>query len=272
MLSLLKHELRSRWGAVLGWGLGLAAFGAMYTSIYPQVAEDMAGLADLQLYAAMGINVASFEGFIASSVVQFIPVLLGIYAIITSTGALAGEEEDGTLELIAAMPVARWQIVIAKAAAIGITLLLIVIVAGLLNAVALNAVKATTQVEVTLGELFVAVLNGWPITFAFAMLGLLLSAWLPTRRAASLSLAAVFIASYFGETLPGLVDGVGFLETFSLFTYFDSTATAFSDGPQAGDIVVLLAAAAVFLGLAMVAFQRRNLTVHAWPWQRPRLS
>lgn len=31
MLSLLKHELFSRWGAVLGWGIGLALYGVMMT-------------------------------------------------------------------------------------------------------------------------------------------------------------------------------------------------------------------------------------------------
>ena len=39
MLNLFKHELGSRMWTIFGWGIGLALFGAMYTSIFPEVAE-----------------------------------------------------------------------------------------------------------------------------------------------------------------------------------------------------------------------------------------
>ena len=269
MLSLLKHELLSRWGAVLGWGLGIGAFGSMYISIFPQVAEEMQSLSDLQIYAAMGIELGSFEGFIASSAVQFIPILLGIYAIITSSSTLVGEEEDGTLELIAAMPISRWQIVLVKAVALSIIMALILLIAGILDVIALNAVASTTEVDVTLEQMFGVVLNAWPISFAFAMMGLFLGGWLPTRRAASLTLTAIFVASYFAETLPGMVPELDFIEPFSLFTYFDSSSNVFIEGVQAGDVLTLIGVGVAFLILAVLSFQRRNLTVHTWPWQRP---
>jgi hypothetical protein len=67
MLNLLKHELLSRWVAIVGWGIGLALFGSMYIFIFPEVAEQMAGLAGLSIYKAMGIEMGTFESFIASS-------------------------------------------------------------------------------------------------------------------------------------------------------------------------------------------------------------
>jgi ABC-2 type transport system permease protein len=271
MVNLLKHELRSRLGAIVGWGIGLVLFGSMYTSIFPEVSEEMAGLADLSIYQAMGIEIGSFEGFIGSTVVLFIPIILGIYAILTSTQTLAGEEEGGTLELVLAMPLSRWQIVTMKAIALAVTTLFILIIAGLGNALVLNAIKATVEVDVTPTQLFIAVLNGWFVTLAFMMTGMFLGAYLPTRRTAALTMTVIFIASYFGENMASLVESIDFIKPFSLFTYFDSSSAVFTDGVQAADVGVLLSVAVFFFGLALLSFQRRDVTVGAWPWQRARV-
>jgi ABC-2 type transport system permease protein len=256
----------------VGWGVGLILFGAMYTSIFPEVGEEMASLSDLSIYQAMGVEIGSFEGFIGSTVVLFVPIILGIYVIITSTQTLAGEEDSGTLELVLAMPLHRWQIVSMKALALAVTSLLILVIAGLGNALVLQAIKATVEVNVTAIQLFVAVLNGWPITLAFAMMGLFLGAFLPSRRTAALTLTVVFIASYFGENLTALVQSLDAVKPFSLFTYFDSSTTVFSEGVQGEDVALLLGVAAVFFLLALLSFQRRNVTVGAWFWQRPRIE
>jgi ABC-2 type transport system permease protein len=272
MLNLLKHEIQSRLGAIVGWGIGLALFGAMYTSIFPEVADEMAALADLSIYQAMGIELGSFEGYIGSTVVLFIPIILGVYAIITSTQTLAGEEDGGTLELVLAMPMHRWQIVSTKAIGVGVACFFALVIAGIGNALVLNVIKASTEVDITPLQLFVAVLNGWPITLAFLMMGLFLGAYLPSRRIAALVLTVVFIASYFGENMAGLVESLDPIKPLSLFTYFDSSETVFSEGVQASDVLILLGVAAVFFALALLSFQRRNVTVGAWPWQRARIS
>lgn len=271
MFNLLRHELRSRRGAIVGWGIGLALFGAMYTSLYPEVGDEMAALGDLSIYQAMGVEVGSFEGFIGSTVVLFVPIILGIYTIMSSTQTLAGEEDSGTLELVLAMPLHRWQIVSVKALALAVSSLLMLVIAGLGNALVLQAIKALVEVNVTPAQLFVAVLNGWPITLAFAMMGLFLGAILPSRRTASLVLTVIFIASYFGENMASLVDSLNWVKPFSLFTYFDSSAAVFSEGVQGGDVALLMGAAVVFFFLALLSFQQRNVTVGAWFWQRARI-
>lgn len=272
MFNLLRHELQSRIGAILGWGIGLALFGAMYTSLFPQVSEQMSALADLSIYQAMGVQLGSFEGYIGSTVVLFAPIILGIYGIITSTGTLAGEEDSGTLELVLAMPLHRWQIVTMKALAIAVATFLILVIAGAGNALVLAQIKRTVAVDVTPWRLFVAVLNGWPITMTFVMIGLFLSAYLPSRRAAALVLTVIFIASYFGENVAGLVTSLEFLKPISLFTYFDTSPSVFQQGVVAGDVLFLLLIAALFFFLALLSFQRRNVTVGAWPWQRAEIE
>jgi len=271
MFNLLRHELQSRTSAVIGWSIGLILFGAMYISIYPEMESQMAGLADLSIYQAMGIAIGTIEDYIGSTVILFFPILLCIYGIITSTGTLAGEEDNGTLELVLAMPMYRWQIVAVKALAIGVVAFLILLISGLGNVLVLNAVKASVEVDITGGQLLRAVLNGWPITMAFMMMGMFFGAYLPNRRVAAMLITVILVASYFGENLGGMVASLEFIKPYSLFTYFDSSAAVFSQGVNPGDFWLLIGVAAVFFGLTVLSFNRRNVTVGAWPWQRARV-
>jgi len=270
MLSLLKHELLSRWRAMLGWGVGLALFGAMYISIYPQVSEQMAQISDLAIYEAMGIEMTTFEGYIASVVLSYVALLLGIYAIVTSTKTLAGEEDAGTLELVMAQPLSRWQIVAMKTAGIAVAMFAALVVAAIGDAIVLQAIRSTTSVNVTPLELGLAVIGAWPITMAFVTFGIFLGAFLPSRRIAAIVATVVFVASFFAEGISGMTESLKPIKPFSLFAYFDSTATTFTEGVAVSDVAVLLIVALVFFVLALIGFQRRDVTVGAWPWQRMR--
>lgn len=109
MINQLIHEIKSRWIAILSWGFGLILFGVIYISIFDGMYEQMTVFRDLSIYKAVGMQLGSVEGYIAFAVLAYISVLVGIYCIVTSTSTLAGEEDNGTLELIVAMPLGRWQ-------------------------------------------------------------------------------------------------------------------------------------------------------------------
>ena len=272
MLSLLKHELWSRRGAVLGWGIALALYGIMYIAIYPEFSEkmDLAALSNISFYKAFGIEMASFEGWIASSVVQYIALMLAIYAIITSSATLAGEDDRGILELVVTMPLKRWQIVAMKAAALAVVSFLILVIAAAGSVLALYWIRNSVSIDITAGQLFIAILSGWPITLALLMIGLFWSAWLPSRLAASMVTTIIYLVCYFGEVLVGFVAPLEEFKRLSLFYYFDSSSAVFSKGVQASDVGILLGVAAFFFALALFSFQRRDVTVGQWPWQRAR--
>ena len=275
MFSLLRYELISRWPALLGWGVGLALFGALYIGIYPQFGEQMQALMDIldiPIYRAMGIDMGSFEGFMASSVIQFIPLTLAIYVVISSTDTLAGEEERGTLELVLAMPLRRWEIVSMKAIALIVISFFILIITAVGDIVVFQWMRTQIEVDVTATQLFVAILDVWPITVAFLMIGMFLSTFMPTRRIASMTLTTIIIVSYFAEILAGIVNSLDFLKPWSLFSYFDSTANLFLVGVKTSDVMVLLGVSVVFFGLTVLSFQQRDITVGLWPWQRAKMS
>lgn len=268
MLSLLRHELLSRWVVVLGWGFGLGIYGVMYVGIYPEAGEEMAALADISFYKAFGIELNTFEGFIASTLIQFTPVMLAIYVIMASTATLAGEDDRGTLELLVTTPLKRWQIVTVKAAALVVVSFLILAIVGMFSALTLIWIKRSVEVDIDAAQLFISILSSWPITLAFLMIGIFFGACFPNQISASVATTVVFLVSYFGAILTGYVESLNVVRPFLLFAYFDSSAELFSKGVQASDVSVLLGVAAFFFVLALLSFQRRDITVGQWPWRR----
>lgn len=270
MFNLFKHELTSRWVSILSWGFGLTLFSAIYIGVYPDMADEMGSLADLSLYQAMGIDLASFAGFIASIVVQILPIILGIYVILLATGTLAGEEENGTLELIVALPLKRWQIIAMKTASLLVVILLIMLILSAGSALVLQSVISSAEltIDVTPIQLFWALLGTYPMMIALFGMSLFLASFMPSRRLALVGMFSFYLASYLINSIAGLVESLAWLEALSIFAYINTTATVFTAGVDPFNLLVLLAIGAFFFALALWSFQGRNITVGQWIWER----
>jgi ABC-2 type transport system permease protein len=261
------QELKFRRNTVLGWGLGLCFFPIVYLGVYPQVAEEMQSLADLEIYQAMGVSLGSFEDWVASVVILFVPLLLSIFTVINGTGTLAGEEEDGRLEMIVTLPLPRWQIVTSKAVALCVTTFIILLIVSLVSAAVFLAIESQIESDIAAMEVAAGLLSTWPLVFAVAMLSMFLATFCPRRRTAALLAAIIIVVGYFGNNLGNTVSSLDSVQPFFLFSYLDFTGTAITEGQSGGDLLVLLSVGLVAFALALFFFQRRKLTVGAWPWQ-----
>lgn len=273
MLRLLLQELRFRLGGIIGWSIGLALLPAMYVSVYPQIAGELSGLQDIMdlgIYQALGMSFGTFEEWVASTVINVVPIVLAIYVILDATGTLAGEEDDGRLELIVALPIPRWQIIGVKALAHGIALFIILVLVSLASTLVFLSIESQVETIITAGDLFVGLLYAWPLVMALGMIALFLGTVTPSRRLAALLAAAVMVTSYFGNNLAAQVSSLEAIQPLFLFYYYEFTAALFTDGPNTTGLITLLLIAAVAFLLAVFFFNRRDLTVGHWPWQRAR--
>lgn len=270
MVRLIWQELKFRRNAIIGWSLGLCFFPLVYIAIYPSVAEEMAGLADLEIYQALGMTLGTFPDWVGSILIIFMPLVAAFYAMINGTGTLAGEEEDGRLEMVVALPLPRWQIVTAKAAALAISSFIMFVVVAAVSALVFLSIESQVETELTALDLFTAVLFAWPLVFAVGMISMFLAAFAPSRRIALAIAAAILLVSYFGNNLAGSTAALEPFEPLFLFTYLDASGRAVLAGQQAGDMLVLFTVSLAAFALALFFFQQRNLTVGAWPWQRTR--
>jgi len=272
MLRLIWQEMKFRRGAIIGWGLGLCFFPIVYIGIYPSVADQMAGFADLEFYKAMGMSLGTFEDWVASILIALMPLVASIYAISNGTGTLAGEEEDGRLEMVVTLPLPRWQIVTAKAIALTFSSLIIYSIVSGVSVLVFKNIESQIETNLVAMDMFRAVLSAWPLVFAVGMIGMFLSAFCSSRRFASTISAAILVVSYFGNNLSHSTTELEPFKPFFLFTYLEATAKAVTEGQQAGNVMVLLSIGLVSFALALFFFQIRNLTVGAWPWQRAKIE
>lgn len=275
MVNLLLDEFRSRRTAIIGWGIGISLFAGYIIALYPEFAEPLQNfnLEDIALYEAMGdfSDIGSFKGFVTAEVFTFLPLLLAIYAIVNGTGTLAGEEDDGILEPLLALPIPRWQIIFTKWLALNTALLLILLIVGLASAISLATLPSDVNTGgVDTGSMVLALIGTWPILLFYATLSLFLGAFMPSRRTASVAATVVLVVSFFGNNLADLVSWLGDIQFLFAFNYY-RPGTMLVDGLDIADSAILLVSSTVLLGLALFAFQRRNVTVGAWPWQRGRM-
>lgn len=272
MFRLLWQELRLRRNAIIGWGLGLCFFPIVYLGIYPQVAEEMQDLADLEIYQAMGVNLGTLEDWIGSVVILFVPLLAGVFAVINGTGTLAGEEEDGRLEMIVTLPLPRWKIVTAKAIALSITTFIILVIVSLVAGMVFIAIESQIETDIMAMDVGFGLLQSWPLVFAIGMISMFLAAFCSRRRIAALIAAVIIIVSYFGTNLGNTVSSLESLQPLFLFNYLDFTGTSITEGQLTSDMLILMGIGLAAFALALVFFQLRRLTVGAWPWQRDRVG
>jgi hypothetical protein len=135
-----------------------------------------------------------------------------------------------------------------------------------------QGIESQIETEMVGMDLFTAVMSAWPLVFAMGMISMFLAAFCSNRRIASMVAAAILVISYFGSNLAASTTALEPFEPFFLFTYLDAAGQAVRDGQQTSDLFVLIAVGLVGLALALFFFQRRNLTVGAWPWQRAQVS
>lgn len=273
MINLLRHELRVRRGGAIGWALGLGLFCAIYTLIYTVLPDEVRQIDPraVALLNSLGIQTfATYEGFILGTMFNFLPLLVGLFGAMIGIGALAGEEDEGTLELLAALPVSRVQLVLIKALALCISAALVMIFDGLIAAGVFSLLDLDTPV--TALDMFLTTQSLWLIAFVFLAIGLFLGAYLPTRGVAlGAAMAAVFL-SFFGDNLAGMAPVLEPLQPFLPHFHFESIVQMLVGDVAWREVGILLAIGAGFIALAVLTFRRRNLTVGAWPWQRPRLT
>jgi ABC-2 type transport system permease protein len=275
MFKLLYYELRARRWAMVGWGLGLGIFAGYIIILFEDFAEQLAGfnIEDIAIYEMLGDfgDFSTFTGFVSAEVFTFLPVLLAVYAIINSTGTLAGEEDSGRLEPIIALPLPRWKLVISKFLGLAIALLVILIVVALATVIAFYSLPESVNTgSVAAADLATATVALWPLLLFFGALGLFLGGILPTRRAASVTATIVLVVGYFGNNLAGLINFLEDVDFLFPFKYY-SGREILNNGINIEDTLIMLAASAILLTLAVLAFQKRNVTVGNWPWQRARI-
>lgn len=270
-LTLFLHELRLRRNTILAWAIPMGLFFAFYLSFFPTMADQMTEFdpSAFALYDLMGLtgDIAQFNGYVTGTLLNFFPIILGIFVMFMGTFTLSGEEEQGTLELLVTLPVPRWQLALAKLFAILTGLVFIVLVAATFAGLTFLAIRTQFDNEYTFWQVFSAFLNGLPIAILFLALAMFLAAVFPTRGPALGIGIVLIVGGFFANNLFRQIDTLKSLRLLTPFYYYDFTRDGFGNGFLLGPALPLLIVALVLFAAAFWAFNRRPLTTGLWPWQ-----
>lgn len=248
-----------RW-TVLAFVVGLLGLAFFLVYIYPSVAtaqKDVFGGLDPEAAKALLGNVAlagTPEGYINIQLISFAPLFVAVFLIIVTSAAIAGEDDDRTLGTLLARPVPRWRILSDKALAIGLGML--AIVGALIGGAVLGAWVA--GVDISLGQLALAVALTIPFGIWLLGFGLFCSALFGSRLVAALIATAVVAFSYM---LNSSTEFVHSLEKYNRFWpfYYYGWGQPMTDPVKWVNAGILCLAGLIFFVLALAAFQRREV-------------
>ena len=265
MLSnvFLKSLLDERW-AMTCWASGLGLFAAMMIAFFPSIrgnadfnvmlesyAEDLMALFGLTELT----DVTSAVGFLNAELFGFMcPLLFVIHGVVQGSGAIAGEEGRGTLEILLTEPISRGKLVAQKAAAM------------VTNSVVLGLVLWAVLVIGALAiDMEVSVAHLAAVTFSTVLLGVTFGALafcagcFTGKRSTSVAIVSgVAVVTYLLNAASGIVSYMQVAKWLSPFFYYNG-ANPLANGLHPGHTAVLLATIAMLLGAGYLGFTRRDL-------------
>ena len=257
-LPVLAHVLRESRRSVGLWAIAVAAVASLYTASWPAVGgskADVVAALPPGLVTALGLGeIGTPGGYLSSTVYGILgPALLLVSAIGRAAAVLAGEEQDGTLELELTHPVSRTRVYAER--------LLGVWVCSAALAAALTLAVAVVGVAVGLDEPLPDLLAGSAglllLTLAMGTVSFAVGA-ATGRRATALGVAAGIAVLAYAANALGALSGSGWLADVSPWSWYlggRPLSTGF-DGLGLLRLAVLLAVAAT---AGLLRFRRRDL-------------
>jgi len=263
MTTVVRYMLIRLRGQMIGWGLALAALAFLIASLYNAAVQMRGQLEQLlkglppELMAFVGglDRLFSPAGFLDTRFFSLMPLILGVFAVVISSGLIASDEENGTLDLILAHPIRRAELFIGRWLAFLGALAGILLIAwlGLVIAIGLSSIQLN-GLEVALPFISLFGILVW-----FGGLALMLSMIVPSRRMAASLSGLVLVASYFITTLARVSTDLAALAKWSPITYYQGGSAM--DSFNAGDFIGLFLISIVFVAIGLWLFQRRDIRI-----------
>ncbi len=227
---------------------GMSAYREIDLSIYtslPEAFKSLIGISDTIDAGGLAVNVM-FSTWGALT-------LAGV-ALAMGSSAIAGEERDGTMDILLANPKSRTYVLLSKTGA----LVLSVAVATVALWVPVHPIAALLGVEIAGLDVEALMLHLFANSLFFGMLALALGAITGNKGTATGATTAILVLSFFGVGFLPLIDGGQTISKVLPWYYFDGSDPV-NNGVAWGHLAVLISGSVLLLVAATVGFNRRDL-------------
>ena len=259
--NVLTKTLHDQRRGVLGWSIGLALTVLLMGGIWPSFSDmDVNALLDEYPEAMKQVfnvtDMGTGAGYLNAELFSLmLPAIFVIFAVARGARLIAGEEEEGTLDLLVTLPVSRRLVLLQKAGALasGIGAMAVVLF------VSTCAASVAFDLQIPVLHAANGALSMFLLGLEFGLIALALGA-ATGRRALTVGVSAgIAGASYLLFLMAQLVESVRPLRVLS--PIYQAT----TDGPIAPGLPpiagLMLVTGLVTLAAAVVTFERRDIAV-----------
>ena len=256
--DITRLDLRLRRRSATGYAVGMALYTLIVVALYPSFknSTSLDNLSGSTAAALFGVTdkLTSPGGWLNGNIYgNFFPLIMLLLTIGYGAACLAGQDEDGTLALIATLPARRRAILLQKVLAMAV------------QAILLSAAVAVCVMAGHGFQLNIAAGNTVAISIAVVLMGLdfglvtMAVGALTGRRGTALGVASgLAAASYLLSMLATTITAIRPGRYLSLI-YWSVGNDQISKGVSPGDFAVLLAVGLAALLAANAAFARADL-------------
>lgn len=261
-LPVFRRAIGESWRSMIGWSLGIAGVLFMYLPLFPSIGGDgqMQQIIESmpqELVKTLGYEqIASGPGYVQGTFFGLLGFLLLVIAATEwGSGAIAGAEETGRLELTIAHAVGRTQYAIESGLAVLAKLLWL----GLLATFIIMVLNEPSELEIDPGNLVgvVAALVG--LAFLSGATALLVGAATGRRILAIAAGAGVAVVGYVFNAIANQVADAEWLRVVSPYSWAYREAPLM-DGTHWGGLGLLWGFSLLFLIGSAFVLRARDIT------------
>ncbi len=269
--TLYLSALKLSRTAIITWATILLLYSLMVTYFYdsikdisamqetmeslPEGMKQIIGTADLEFDAFAG-GIYDVRVYFNTEYLSWLPLMLAIYAVFYCGGIVSREAERRTLDLLLTQPLARYRLLLSKLATFVSIVGVLLAVSWIGTVVGLALVGAS----IDLHKLVLAHLMILPLLLSVgAYCAVVSCVYLDPRR--SLAVAGVITAVMYLLNMFGpLMGDFQWLENLSLFHHINTLDILLETSIDWVGLAVQLSVAAAAIALALVVFERRDLS------------
>ena len=260
-MTLIRHELKQSWKALLIWTLAIGSFIVICLFMYPEMKSQMDSISSI--FSSMGmfssafgldtLDFGSLKGFYGIECGNILGIGGALFAALLGIGALANEEKNGTAEFLLTHPRSRTEIVTAKLVSVLIQVVILNVAVWLMAIASTAAIgEAVPWKEFTLLHLAYFLLQ---VELACICFGISAFLW---KGGMGLGLGLA-IALYFMNIVANLTSKADVLKYITPFGYADGSEIFSKGALDAGKLLIGLAFTAAGVALAYWKYSKKDI-------------
>jgi len=267
MIAIYKRLLKDKLFSFLAFCVSGVLMVFMYIALLPTVQASQAQLAEfmkampeglMKAFGVSGVDLSTLEALLAMKHYNLVwPLILIFLACSIAASAVAGEAENGTIEITLSSAKSRVNIFFARYLA-GLTYVFSFSIITILSAIVLAEIFGYDyQVQNHLTLTYLA------LAFSFAVYGIsfMLSSLSSSRGKVFAVSGLLYVGMYVIFILSSLKESIKDIQYASFFYYFDYNNALLFNNLDRLSVVVFLIAGLVASSIALVVFIERDIAV-----------